>query len=478
MTLLIACSLFLHAAAESPIEVLNAYVFPENVCKVLVRNRGEEPLDLREPEMRREAEDGPLALWTMAEPDMPAPGETAWITALFTLPLPAKGEIPLRLRVAGSETPFSAQAGPRLAVTYSVLAPEEEKAYVFVFNSGAESCTVAAADINDVAIALARPVEIPARGSALLYGKCPLRPSGEFEVPPVIVRLTPADGPPVQIFSRLFRPEHTVMTNAGAAPDAIECLSHAYDGDRDAAAKAIAAAAAKRPTLRTIKFCNVDVVANAAAKFAQIMERNHIEPQLAYSSECASAEYARTLLGSVEATRRATQPGIAYAWVFPSDIHAPSSRPYGVARLRTMIYAMLAGGSKGFELFPPKYQDASGTHARANERLLAELAPLRPLIALSEPVDLLESGEPGGYVVRTLVCGDKGILLFVLPLIDNVAHEGHERLRIRGPGYDLSEEALEIASGNSFPVTRADPRHYEFDLPLASQAQLYLISAR
>jgi len=476
MMLLLSCSLLLGGAAESSVEIPYAYQFPSSVCKVLVVNRGPSPLDLVEPQLISGATDGRAALWTMAEPDVVPPGEMAWITGLWNLPLPAQGEIPLRLLWAENETSFTAQAVPRLIVTYCVLA--EETAYIYVLNRRASDCSISAADVDDAPVALSEPVEVPAGGKALLFGKCTGWRGSEFEAPQVVVRLKPSDGAPVQVCARLFKPKHTVLRAAGNAPDTIECLSHTHDNDRVAAQKAIAAAAAKRQTLRTIKFCNIDVAANATATFAQIMERNHIEPQLAYSSECASRNYVQTLLECVEKTRRATQPGITYAWIFPSNIHAPSPTPYGVARLRTMIYAMLAGGSKGFELFPPKFDDPNGKYAQANNRLLEELAPLRPLIAVSEPVDLLESEEPAGFVVRTLVCGDKGILLFILPLIDNVAHEGRETLRIRGPGYLLSEDAYEVTSGDSFSVTQPDPRHYALDVPLTSQAQLYLIPAR
>lgn len=479
MTLLIACSLFLHAAAAEPsVEILSAYQFPQNVCKVLIRNGGEEPLDLREPEIRFEAGDSLVtAVWTMAEPDMAAPGQTSWLTAESASNLPAQGEISMRLNAAGTETPFSVQAGPGLVVTYCVLAPEEGKAYIFVLNAGGANCTVTAADINGASVALAQPVEIPARKKSLLCGKCAVGLGTEFEVPQVVVRLTPSEGASVQVCARMFKPEHTVMRGATEAPDTIECLSHAHGADRDAAKKAVAAAAAWRGKLRTIKFCNVDTAGHAAAQFAQIMERNHTEPQLAYSGECASAEYVRTLLESVENTRCATQPGITYTWVFPSNSHDPSSPPYGIARLRGMVYAILAGGSKGFELSPPKFEDPSGTYALANSKLLEQLAPLRPFLAFSDPVDLLESEEPAGFVVRTLVCGDKGILLFVLPLKDNAAHEGRESLRIREPGYLLSAEAFEITSGDSFSLTQPDSRHYTLDVPLTSQAQLYLIPA-
>ncbi|HUX28256.1 MAG TPA: hypothetical protein VMV39_05685, partial [Terracidiphilus sp.] len=336
MMVLLACCLFLHAAAAEPsVEILSAYQFPPNVCKILIRNHGEEPLDLREPELKSGAKEGATALWTMAEPDLLTPDGSSWITGLFASALPGEGEIPMRLVTTGKQIPFSLEANPRLVVTYSVQVPEEEKVYIFVLNAAAEDCTITAADINDVPVALAQPVEIPAARNALLCGKCSVRPAPEFEVPQVVIRLTPSGGLPVQVFGRLFRPEHTVLRGAGNTFDTIDCLSHAHGDDTTAATKAIAAATAQRGTLRTIKFCNIDVGDNAAARFAQIMERNHIEPQLAYSDECASGDYVQTLLECVEKVRCATQPGITYAWVFPSDIHAPSSPPYGVARLRT-----------------------------------------------------------------------------------------------------------------------------------------------
>lgn len=476
MTLLISCVLLFHGTTVDAAEIVAAYQFPQNVCKVLVRNSATEALDLTAANMHVQPCPQP-AVWTMAEPDVLQPGETSWVTALFPQSIPSEGRIPARIDAGGLQMAFSVAAQPRLVVTYCVRAVDEETAYVFVLNQTSSDCTLDAVDIDGAPVVLKNPVEIPAGKKRLLYGNWRMGSLNEFEVPQVVVRLTPVNEEPVQVGARLFKTSHTVIRAGGNTRATIECLSHSHGSPLAAASAAIAAAAEKRRTLRTIKFCNHDILANAADTFAQIVERNHIEPQLAYSDKCASSEYAHTLLECVERTRRATQPGITFAWVFPSDIHDVTSPPYGITRLRAMIYAMLAGGAKGLELFPPRFDDPNGRYAQANNRLLEDIALLQPLIAVSEAVDLLESKEPENFFIRTLLCGDKGILLFVLPYNDRTEGQANVDLLIPSPGYRLREEGYEVTTGAPLAVSPKGSQHYIIDCPLPGQAQLYLILA-
>ena len=142
-----------------------------------------------------------------------------------------------------------------------------------------------------------------------------------------------------------------------------------------------------------------------------------------------------------------------------------------------MIYAMLAGGSKGFELFPPKFEDPNGKYTQAIGNLLEELASLQPLLAISDPVQLLESEEPDDFLVRTLLCGDKGVLLFVLPSKEDVDVRGRARLRVRQPGFSLCAEAYEVGGNEGVSIDPLDPQHYLADVPLVEQARLYFVPA-
>lgn len=88
---------------------------------------------------------------------------------------------------------------------------------------------------------------------------------------------------------------------------------------------------------------------------------------------------------------------------------------------------------------------------------------------------LLESEEPEKFFVRTLLCGDKGVLLFVLPRKEGMESNGRANMRIRRPGYSLCEEGYEFSGNEGISVTPADPQHYVLNVPVAEQARLYFI---
>ncbi len=478
----------LHVAvlAQAGVEVVAAYQFPVDVCRLIVRNAGNETLALDNLAIKTASGEILPVLWSMAEPDSVPAGEYSFIGYMPTTPLPKEETTQQVLAIGSQEIAFTLERQPSLAICYSVYAPEVRKIYLYVINNAPDACEITAATVNGVSVALARIGAIPGGKKGLVYGQCDLPRSDDFEVPPARVRLTPAQGKPVESFARLFRPEHTVVRTLESGADCITCLTHQYETPEKAALEAISVAKEQRRLLRTIKFCNMDLGAKGPAHFAQIMERNHIEPQLTYAEACASATYVPILLNAMEESKCASEPGISYAWVFPSDIHSLSQPPFGVSRLRNMIYALVAGGSKGIELFPPKFDDPGGAHARANARLLEEIASLRELLAISEPVDLWETHEPArmpvhntgdGFLIRTILCGDKGVLLFVLPKNDPPEISApRATVSLRQPGYPLGNEAFEVGgAAKALPLQHSDNDRASLDVPLESHAQVFLI---
>jgi len=100
------------------------------------------------------------------------------------------------------------------------------------------------------------------------------------------------------------------------------------------------------------------------------------------------------------------------------------TRTPGVAELRQVVYAEVACGIKGvYVRRPQEYpQDyavplpeaaQTGFVNRANV-LVAELETLLPYLSVSEPVDLVARCSSAKAVAKTLLCGDRGVLLVVL----------------------------------------------------------------
>ena len=100
------------------------------------------------------------------------------------------------------------------------------------------------------------------------------------------------------------------------------------------------------------------------------------------------------------------------------------TRTPGAAELRQVVYAEVACGIKGvYVRRPQEYpQDyavplpeaaQTGFVNRANV-LVAELETLLPYLSVSEPVNLVARCSSRKAVAKTLLCGDRGVLLVVL----------------------------------------------------------------
>ena len=135
------------------------------------------------------------------------------------------------------------------------------------------------------------------------------------------------------------------------------------------------------------------------------------------------------LLGLVDnslTVKRRAEPGVISSIVecYSSVPGGGYTRTPGAAELRQVVYAEVACGIKGvYVRRPQEYpQDyavplpeaaQTGFVNRANA-LVAELETLLPYLSVSEPVNLVARCSSSEAVAKTLLCGDRGVLLVVL----------------------------------------------------------------
>jgi hypothetical protein len=306
---------------------------------------------------------------------------------------------------------------PPLRITFAVF--EEAKLFLYVDNLTGENQTLAAYHIDNQRFALASPVMLPAMSGNVLTGDhTPPRVPG-IAVPFICVMLETTTGQLIPSFARLFDVDHTTMGIMAGNNDLTGCLSHRSSSIEEAAATAISTIQANRHQLRTMKFCNMDLNSgnDGPYYFAQIIERNHIEPQLGYSGSVDTPGYLGKLLSELERIRIRTTPGMFYLWLFARNIHFPGNPRYSLAHMRNTAYTSLAAGAKGVEFYPFESEDIPDAALVAIESLVAELQRLQPLIANAEPISMAQWNNSDKIAVRTLLCSDRGLLLFFIPVL-------------------------------------------------------------
>ncbi|MGI6139351.1 MAG: hypothetical protein ACOYI9_09975 [Candidatus Hydrogenedentales bacterium] len=460
---------FAHGKAwteDSSFDLWAAYTQPAHVGRVVLRNRGNDTLSLEKVWLTRTDGHVLSPFWMTVEPRRVPPG-AATLISWFMAVAPGDAlnpEIP---------TPFSDQvlhinrqefrlrdAVSSITADYAVR-DDDGSVYLYLKSSHDALPVIVGCDLGDTALERLKCVEVPQARTVLVIGQTDNFRNTKEEVPLIPVRLVSEAGAETRLFARLFHRRHTAI-HAGVSLLGTHrmvgtCLTHCEDAWGQAVEKTIINATDHWGELRTIKFCNLDLAVGGPFFFAPLAEQNHIEPQLTFSDACRDGDYIGTLLNSAAHTKEWSAPGIFFSWIFPEDIHYPHRPAYSFPKLRAMIYSLLAGGSRGLEFQRLYHDDPDGDVGRNYIRLQEEIAPLEPLLAISEPVDLT-AAAPSRVHVRTLLCGDRGILVFLLSRNSQPSLEAKEEtVTLYAPfGIEVSAQAIEIGGALSRQKVRRD----------------------
>jgi hypothetical protein len=384
------------------------------------------------------------------------------------------------LSIGGGEARVDFDVSPAVVIPYCVCDASLRKVYIYLRGVGETPLEITGALLDEAPLALARSVTVTPGKVALLVGSCDgfKTPS---DAPFVGVTLLVPEGRRMVRMARMFLSEHTQFQSVTGHPSCtVQCLTHDCGTPPEAAAKAVALEQANSREFTTMKFCNLDMHSHGPALYGQVMDRNFLEPQLAHAEECAGSKYVEPLVEEMEQAARQSEPGICCAWVFPSDIHSPEAPPYGVSRLRNMTYALIAGGGKGALFHQPYFPDPEGKYGQAIVRLVEEVNLIRDWIAISEPAPLVDAPSSEKFLFRTLLCGDKGIILFQLPKDDaGTVDKSPVLLSVREPRYELELQALEVGGlCRTVALRRAKPGVIEMEAQTESYAQVFVIAAK
>jgi len=464
------------------VSVLSAYERPRGVCRVIVRNDGPDAIDLAELEVFGDAGGSVPVLWDMAEPRTVRPGTVAFVTyRLADRREGDSGNASRRHRLAaeGKVLSYAVSDAPPLALTYLVYDPGPERVYLYLRNLTANDCRVVRATIAGRPVRITAPVRLPAGTKSLVAGQWTPPEKGDYPVPAVAVEVESSEFVPLYLYGRLFGPEHTVAMNDDYLSLFIACLSHRCGPEEEAGTRAVEAAHAAAGSVRTIKFCNIDLIRDAPVLFAPVAERCQIQPQTTYAGACRSGSYIAPILAGARLTKTYAAPGIFHAILYAEYTHTEGLPLFKLSTIRNVAYTCLAAGSKGTTLRPMTRTDIPPSFRNALQRLANELDQLRPLIALSEPVDWVDTDADAWCDPHLLLCGDEGLLLIALPRQPAGQEQtlGPASVRIRPPDASLSLvlQAYEIASAHERVDVAQRTDHYEITLAAHDQARVFFI---
>ncbi len=441
---------FFGEAESPPFELWAAYTQPSHIGRVVLRNCGDRKQTLDTVALLSGDGKECSPLWLTVEPRQIEPGAVALVSWF----IPTDMINPLQFESDGllgscclrvNERNYTCNiVEPSPLISYAVQ-DDEGRIYLYLKGGALPLPLVTQCFLNGVSVGAPQTILCPEACSMLLVVSTPQFKMTSIEVPLITVQLQLESGEEIRLFTRLFHTRHTLIREVETHMTVGRCLTHKEGTWREAGKKAVENAAAHLGELRTIKFCNMDLSSHGPFYFASLAEQNHIEPQLAYPQQCRNGDYIAALLESAERTRAWSEPGIFFSWIFPADIHDGTIPRYSFPKLRAMVYAVLAGGSQGIEFHEIRRDDSEGETKRNYLRLQKEVAMLQPLLAVSEPVNLVHSSSQE-VLVRTLLCGDQGILVFLF------SREGRPSLEMREypivlqapKGLPLTSSAIEI----------------------------------
>ncbi|MCP4638936.1 MAG: hypothetical protein GY851_00810 [bacterium] len=450
MTVFLICLLTAagaNAGNAGDLAVLGAWDYPPGVCRVIVRNNGAGAVDLSAPRIVGGQDAALPVLWTVADPPVVPPGGLSYVTYRFE---PGRtGQSPGLerhvLHTEGTECSYAAPSKPPLAVTYLVFDEDRGRAYLYLRNPGPQARRVESVVLDGRRIEIGAPVDIEAGSVNLVLGRWEGPTQAPGGAPWSCVEVGIAGMGTAYLPGRLFRPDHAfAMPELDLSPT-MRCVTHRYGPPYEAGKSAVSALHAASGSVRTLAFCNVDIVNDGPASYASLFERARIEPQPAFSDDCWVGNHVDPIRDSVQRTKTYSEPGVFYPIMLAEFIHRTGAPSFPISAFRDVAYTCLAAGAKGATIWCTHKTLWTQDFSYSLQHVSNELDRLQPLIAIAEPVPWVETDEDAWCAPHLLLCGDRGFLLILLPLR---AHQGEGsavvRLRIPDERWVPAEHAEEV----------------------------------
>ena len=454
-------------ADDNTLQIWSAYTQPAHIGRVVVRNHGSDAVKIENISLKRRTDSKTLSpLWVTVEPRTLLSGQVALISWFLSKEYVdvLQPEIPHAFSeqvLAINDQEFPLTELQNMAIVNYAVRDDKGHVYLYVTGSSGSIPKVNQCYLDGKILDELQVITVPKANALLIMGKLSASKLSENEVPLLTIKIIANTSTEIRGFARLFNIHNTFFRSSAnfMSPHNLvgTCLTHREKSYSISAEKTIKEAMEQWGKVRTIKFCVPDLANNGPFYFAGLAEQNHIEPQLAYPEACDKGNYITELLGSAENTNKWSVPGIFFTWIFAEDIHFKYIPSYSFPKLRAMIYSLLAGGSRGFEFQRLVRDDLNGNVGRNYALIQQEVSQLQSLVAISEPMDLVATAPPDSHV-RTLLCGDQGILVFLLSKNSQPPLEAKEEtLSLYAPrGIEFSSQAIEIGGAATIQEVTKD----------------------
>ncbi|MCP4641968.1 MAG: hypothetical protein GY851_16115, partial [bacterium] len=364
---------------------LGAWEHPPGVCRVIVRNDGAGAVDLSAPRIVG-GQEAPLpVLWTVADPPVAPPGGLSYVTYRFE---PGRtGQSPGLerhvLHATGTECSYAAPGEPPLSVSYLVYDEGLNSAYLYLRNPGSHAHRVERVVLDGRSLVMDAPVDVEAGSVNLVLGRWKAPEPTEDGAPWCCVEVGITDMGMVYLPARLFRPEHTFSTPELDLSPTMRCVTHRHGPPLEAGRNAAAALHAASGSVRTLAFCNVDLVNDGPARYASMFDRSRIEPQPTFSDDCWVGNHVDPIRGSAQRTKAYAEPGVFYPILLAEFIHRRGAPSFPLSAFRDVAYTCLAAGAKGATIWCTHKTLWTQDFSYSLQHVSNELDRLQPLIAIA-----------------------------------------------------------------------------------------------
>jgi len=416
-----AVLLFAPAAvvADMPQEhllVLSSYESPSGVYHALLENSSTKVLEVRPTQVHHALDDYPIETWWMrVDPKVVEPGQ--WTHFYFAT---MRDDVDVRslkaeFDISGEKLTLDIPSSrSELDITYAVHEPSSNIFYFYFRNNTDRPVSIHSIKANGIALTNlgpTTPVELAPGRKGLVLGHL-----DGLEVPiggvlPAHMELATAE----KVFHRfgyLFSGERSFVGEEDESRTLLWCPTHKHGTYKQAAEKIFQLADSMSVRPRLVHICRNDFLRGIRV-FGQCVEQMRVNTQ-AVSFERGTTGWVRGLLDTNSECKSRSEPGTFAVTIEPVSIVPGStlSDALGTRELREVVYAGVASGATGIHF--RLWQYIESRHDAGRTAVAAELGTIAPYLTISEPVDLMASCSSDQVIAKTLLCGDRGIILIVM----------------------------------------------------------------
>jgi len=418
---LAVCTVASESSEENGLVILSCYESPTGVYHALLQNSTAEVMTISPTSVRRGSDNKSLETWwTRVEPKEVKPGQ--WTHFCFKTKMVEESVETVNAGFDVFNRTLTLGMSPRepeLDITYAVHDSAHGKFYLYLRNNTESILSVRSIAVNEYTLrdlGPTQPVELSPREKGIVFGHLDGLAVPTGGALPAHVEIVTQERT-LHRFAYVFSSEQFQVGREGSSELLMSCPTHKHGTFEQAAAKLYELADAAEVNPRSIHICRRRPKEGLRV-FGQCVERAVFNLQGSNQTR-GKQGWLEGLLDIASLCKTCTEPGV-FAALIESGSSLPGSRlgaTMAGREARVVVYGEVACGAKGFgfRLNPgPTTDGDSRSYFGMVEFIERELRTILSFLAISEPVDLVTNCSSDRVIPRTLLCGDRGVVLIVL----------------------------------------------------------------